>query len=128
EIADMSAVDDLRRRVIEPPIVDDALTRTGAHRQVDLDRLRRRQLVRQNADESLKAHAAKHDLVLGHRLHAASIARRISRAKVTALATLSAAARTIALPMTTPSARRATWVAWSARETPKPTQIGNVVA
>src|SRR5258708_20643967 len=123
----MPAVHDLRGSFVEPAIVDNALPRRDRDHQVDLDWLRRRQLMRQNADKGLEPHCAQNNLVR-HLCHAASIARRISRAKVIAVATLSAAARTIALPTTTPSASFATAVAWSGRETPNPTQLGSEVA
>ena len=58
----------------------------------------------------------------------ASIASRIARTSFTAASTLVSAARTIALPTTTPSASCATAAACSGPETPKPTHTGSVVA
>ncbi len=54
--------------------------------------------------------------------------RRSAVASATAASTLSSAARTIALPTTTPSASAATARACSGREIPKPIHSGSVVA
>ena len=96
--------------------------------------LRRRDfaLVWQNTDQRVKSHRLKRHLVHRSppsrpRRQAASIAARSADASSTARATLSPAARTMALPTATPSAILATAAACSGRETPNPTHTGNVV-
>src|SRR5215213_9606654 len=126
EEIDVSRADHSGNHIVQPPIVDDILARANGDDQVDLDRLGVGLFVRQDSNTRVEAHGAERDIRC--RMHqAASMALRISRAKVTAFDTLSLAAWTIALPMTTPSAMRATAVACAAVDTPKPTQIGRVV-
>src|SRR5204863_5444109 len=113
-------------RVVQRAIVDDSLTVSDVDAKVDLDRLRRGPLVRQDADERVKAHSAQRDLDHVGRRYAASIAARSDAVSWRAASTLSPAARTIALPTTTPSAIRATAAACSGPETPNPTHTGSV--
>src|SRR6185437_1088412 len=126
EIVDRAAAHHLRNERVESAVVHHAVAGSlhHAHRQIDLDRLRGRALVRQDANERVKAHAAQGDLVSAvHRrrraaAQAASIAARSDAASLPARSTLSPAARTIALPTTTPSAMRATAAACSGVDTP----------
>src|SRR5690349_8064610 len=81
-----------------------------------------------HTDVRVKAHRLERDDVLVVHLNQESRACLSDRTRVNAFSRLSEAARTIALPTTTPSATFAAATACEGCDTPKPTQIGSSVA